>query len=321
VHQEKPVEAVAEFSRALDHEPSYTNALMARAGAYLESRSYAAAASDYEQVRASGRDNADVAAQLGWTYYLLGRFDDAIQVDRRALDLDPDLPTRIAVRFNLALTELAAGQVEQARREYAESMALTAEQVTRGEADRDLPYSFWAYVDASANDLDHLMDRLARRPYPWVEAPPREAIVNPDLVLPAAGQLFAELRGLYLALERTGRPPRGGVTTRITSLQFAHDEDYDDDADYDVASVFPSDTSSVLMLFDYQGLDPSQPVLYRVYRDGKEDPSLRRPIDGLRRSGEAEVSVPLVFGAPGEYVIEVYVDYQLIERGRFSLRD
>src|SRR6266508_2026172 len=25
VHQEKPVEAVAEFSRALDHEPSYTN--------------------------------------------------------------------------------------------------------------------------------------------------------------------------------------------------------------------------------------------------------------------------------------------------------
>lgn len=321
LHQEKASEAVAAFSQALDRQPDYTNARLRRADAHLVSRSYQLAATDYEHVRTSGREDGEVAALLGWTYYLLGRFSDAVQLDRRALELNPDPPTRIAVQFNLALAELAAGNIEQARKEYAEGMATAAEQVTRGESSRDLPYSFWAYLDGVANDLDHLMDRLARRPYPWIEAPPREAVVNPDLVQPAARQLFFELKSLYLALERTGRPPRGGVGVRITSLQFALDEDYDEDDDYEIASVFPSDTSSVLMLFDYQGLEPSQPVQYRVYRNGTEDPSLRRPIEGLGRAGEAEVSVPLVFDVPGEYTVEVYVDYQLIERGRFTIRD
>lgn len=319
-HQSKTREAVAAFTQALSLAPEYSNARYERANALLDSRDYSAAAADYERLRASGRDDANVASQLGWAYYLLGRFDEAIQVDHRVLELNPDPPTRVGARFNLALAELAAGQIDQAKLDYSQTMTLATQAVAQGEAARDLPYSFWEYLDASASDLDNLLDRLAGKSADWIEAPPRAAIANPTQVRSVATDLVFELKSLYFTLERTGQPPRGRVAAKIAPIQFASDEG-DDEDDWEILEVFPSDTTSVVMLFTYEALQPSQSVMYRIYRDGQEDTSLRRPITGLGTRGEAEVTIPLVFDQPGEYMVEVYVEYQLVQRGRFTVED
>ncbi|MBI1878959.1 MAG: tetratricopeptide repeat protein, partial [Chloroflexi bacterium] len=109
-------EATAAFDQALVAAPDYANAFYERGNAHFDRGDYQAAAADYEAAQAAGRDDANVAGNLGWTYYLLGRFDDAIEMDRHALEMDADL---VGAHFNLGLALLAAGQIEAGQAEYA----------------------------------------------------------------------------------------------------------------------------------------------------------------------------------------------------------
>ena len=99
--------AVAAYDDALNQAPSYGNALSGRGEAHLALKGeegFIAAAKDYEQAQSSGKDDWKVAGNLGWIYYLQGRFDDSIKMSRRSLDFDPN---QAGVRLNLAIAQLA----------------------------------------------------------------------------------------------------------------------------------------------------------------------------------------------------------------------
>jgi tetratricopeptide (TPR) repeat protein len=103
--------AIHHFSTALFFHDAYTNALTSRAEVYLTKgllefstvvgggeASLRKAVADYKDARSRGLDDTLADWNLGWAYYLLGEYDEAVTADKRALASDPTL---FGVRSNL----------------------------------------------------------------------------------------------------------------------------------------------------------------------------------------------------------------------------
>ncbi len=118
-YQSRWEEAIAAFDDAIKAAPDYATAYAQRADAWSAAGDNAKAAADYEQARANGDESTSTAGNLAWTYYTLGRFDDAINLNRETLAKAPD---ELWVRFNQAVTLLAAGKIEEAKAEYQSGM-------------------------------------------------------------------------------------------------------------------------------------------------------------------------------------------------------
>ena len=58
-------------------------------GAIFEKRDLEAAASSYDRALRSGPNNAEVLRHVGRFAYIIGRFDDAVQILERSIELDP----------------------------------------------------------------------------------------------------------------------------------------------------------------------------------------------------------------------------------------
>ena len=121
-YQEKYKEAIAAYDKAIKAYPAYTNALVGRAEAYSALEDYSAAARDYEEAIKAGDQRSYVAGDLGWTYYMLGNFDDGVTLTRTALEKSPD---ELWLRFQLGLLRLVRGEVEAAKQEYQLGMDLS----------------------------------------------------------------------------------------------------------------------------------------------------------------------------------------------------
>ena len=137
-------------------------------------------------------------------------------------------------------------------------------------AGQEPPSSLWVFLDAGARDLDSLVDRINARPHDWTEAPPGDTIADPDRVVPVAETLLRRLKSLTAALESTGQPPGVQVTAYVSAIEFALPR-YDDEGNllgHTVTSGFPYGTDRVLALFDYQGMQDGQDVLWKLYQDG-----------------------------------------------------
>jgi tetratricopeptide (TPR) repeat protein len=85
--------------------------------------------------------------------------------------------------------------------------------------------------------------------------------------------------------------------------------------------AFPYDEDIIGIEFDYEGMQPGQEVIWRVYRNGEEDLSLRwsEPWP-LNQSGGARRQMSFVFGGEGTYEVEMYVDSWLVQRGSFRVQ-
>lgn len=322
LHQDKYEEAVKAFDEALTAAPKYANALSDRAGAHASLGDHQAAAADYEAALAAGSDTATTAGNLGWTYYILGRFDDAANTDRRALAADAE---EHWVRFNLGLTLLASGQADAAKAEYAEGMDRIIKEVAAVKAAGEEPPAYlWTDLDAAALDLESLLITLDGGEG-WSETPPQEAINNSDAVKTTSGELLTQLKELSTSLEYTSAPPTGSLTATITNMQFGEGV-YDDQGNfvsYNFADTFPYGAKEALVLFDYEGMQDGQDVVFKVYHNGEEDLSLR-VIDqwSLGASGGAEKPISFAYSnvyvlSPGEYTVEIYVDSHLAQTGTF----
>lgn len=322
-YQSRWDEAIAEFDAALQAAPNYANAYVERAQAHAGRGDYAAAAADYEQARANGNTTANVAGELAWAYYLLGRFDDATAMNRTALSAGS---ADLWIQFDLALSLLSSGQVDAARAEYTTGMNNAAQQVAEAKAAGAEPPSdvWWSLDDAAAglDDLVYLVDT-------GEGLPARETIASPGVVREAALALLTELKSLAAALEYTGQPPAGAgaLTASISPFEFG-EPIYDDEGnvvDYDYADTVAYGSQEVSVLFDYAGMVDGQSVLFKVYINGEEDPSWRLDVPwDLGPDGSAEKPLSLAYSdnfvlAPGEYTVELYVDYQLAQRGVFEV--
>lgn len=321
-------EAVSAFDEAVAQAPGYSNALFERGRARADLGDYQAAISDYEAARAAGRDDASVAWNMAWLYYLQGRFDEAIQTNRRSVELDPKL---LEARFDLALTLLAAGQIEAAKNEYAQTLALAAEQVAQAEAAKqEPPASLWWSFDDAASGLDGLIDRLdGFEGSWWAAAPPPDKIANPEVVKAAVEELVSQVKGTSVALEYTGQPLPAVPAAKISPFEFAEVErdEKGEVVQYNLTDIFPNGTDEVFITFDYEGMQDGQEVVVKVYYNGEEDVSWRSVEKwSLGAAGSAEYPLSYAYSnvytlAPGEYLAEMYVDSHLMQRGYFNIAD
>jgi tetratricopeptide (TPR) repeat protein len=322
-YQDKYEEAIAAFDQALSCEPNYINALLERGGAQASLGNLDAAVADYEKARSAGDKSASLAGELAWTYYLLGRFEDAIALNRTALAQQPD---ELWIRFDQGLALLAAGKGDEAQQEYQLGMDSAARQLAEAQAAGAEPPSWlwWGLEDAagSLDDLQVVLDAGSGQPDP-------AKIADPDTVNTTAEALITRLKSLSVALEYTGKPPQGELTASISPLEFA-EVIYDENGEvqeYQTTDTFPAGTDEVSVLFDYQGMSDGQEVVFKVYIDGEEDPSWRliAPWE-LGESGSAEKPISLAYSntsvlAPGEYAVEIYVDSHLAQRGWFIVEE
>jgi tetratricopeptide (TPR) repeat protein len=321
-HQELYKEAIGAFDEATKNAPTFAGAFSARAEANLALGDLAAAAVSYEKARVSGDSSANTAGSLAWAYYLMGRFDDAIAMNRTALK---SAPNELWIRFNLALTLLASGQTDAAQAEYATGIQAAVQQVAAAQAAGEEPPSdLWWSLDASAAvDLDNLTDVLDGND----NTPPLDKIADPDAVRTTAELMVNRLKSAAVALEFTGRPPIGALAARISPLKFG-EPIYDEQgevSDYTLKETFEHGIQAIGILFDYEGMIDGQEVVFKVYIDEEEDPSWRMiaPWE-LGASGSAEKSLSLDYSdsfvlPAGEYVVEMYVNSHLAQRGWFAV--
>ena len=316
--------AIADFDRALAAQPDYANALYERGNAYYSNGDYQSALANYEAAQKAGRSDTNVGWNLGWTYYLVGRFDDAVDTDRRVLKQDPSL---LGVRFNLALALSVRGDFSEAEAEYYKGVNEAVAEVTKAhEQGVQPPSSFWYYMDASAQDLENLLLELDGNAKPWSQVPNRGAITSDQAQLRnLATSMFHLLKDTTTALEFTGAAPNPNVTFTASAFQFAQEE-LDSNGEfvrYNVAATFPSGINSMVILFDYSGATPGQSEIWKVYRNGYEDPTLRTIGSwGLLESGAGAKAITYAYSdlfifASGEYTVELYIDSRLIQRGTF----
>ena len=320
-HQEKWQEAISAFDQALAASPNYGRAFAERAGAQNSLGNYEAAAADYEKARANGEDGANVAGELAWVYHLLGRFDDAVAMNRTALGVSPD---ELWIQYDLGLSLLASGKVDEAKAEYTKGMNLAAKQVADAKAAGAEPPSYlWWGLDDAANGLDDLIFALDGGD----TTPAKDKIVNPEAVAPAAQELVAQIKSLSVALEYHGAPPTNSLTAQISPFLIAEPvyNDKGEVIDYSEVESVPFGTQEVAILFDFAQMKNGQEVVFKVYVDGEEDPSWR--VIAPWEAGEAgtfEQPLSLAYSdnfvlAAGDYVVEMYVDSQLAQRGYFSV--
>jgi hypothetical protein len=133
------------------------------------------------------------------------------------------------------------------------------------------------------------------------------------------------MRSLAVALEYTGEPPVGNLTAQVGALSFGMPV-YDDQGEvteYDVRDTFEFGVQAIAVLFDYEGISDGQQVLIKIYADGEEEPSWRADVPwDLGASGSAQYELGFAYSDlyvvdPGEYVVELYVDSHLAQRGKF----
>ena len=327
-YQGETEKAIQAFDEALQHAPDYPNALYQRGNAQYDMGDYEAAVADYVKAQAAGRDDTSVGWNLGWTYYLMGRYEDAKRVDQHVLDLDPSL---IGVRLNLGIARLAAGENAAAKIDYEDAMKTAEQIVTDARAsDAHPPASLWYYLDAGSVDLQNLIDRLGDQDKDWTQAPPKDKVADPDSVHRIAQDMIEELKSLTTALEYTGQPPQGSVAAKIGAFSFGL-ATYDANGDflqYETAAAYPYRTREVLVLFDYEGMQIDQDVIFKVYLNGQEYTPLRQVVkwpESLGESGSAQYPITyaysrIFFLPAGEYFVEMYVDAHLMQRGRFEVK-
>ncbi len=343
----QPQEAIEEFDEALAADPSYANAYYERGNAHLNlafgdagldpeaaQDELTNGAEDLESARGAGKNDKNVNWNLGFVYYLTGDFEKAIAADERALEEDPTL---FPVACNLGLTHLAAGDIEEAREQYAAALATVIDEVTVAKrADREPPSSLWLYLDLCASDLDSLRARLALDPRPWTQAPLRDAISDSDDLRREVDRLLVEIKDHLVALEYTGEPPGAPTTAETAPFQFgvARTDANGDPVvdrhglpffDPDPDATFPSGTDEVNVLFDYEDTVDGQKEAWKIYIDGEEEPALRIHADwSLGATGSAVLPISYTFSnafvlQSGEYSVELYLDHRLVRRGGFTI--
>jgi tetratricopeptide (TPR) repeat protein len=316
--------AVKAFDEAVAVAPDYATALYERGGAKFAQGDYEGAIKDYQAAQTAGKDDASVAWDMGYANYLLGRFDEAIQSHRRALELDPK---RVYVQLDLAAALLASGKTDEAKAEYQKAKDQISGQVAAAKAaGGEPPPSLLYYLDAGADDLEGLFDQLNDQPRAYAASPPKDKISGSEGMLKVVQDQFFDLKSLDVALEYTGKPPTGTVEAAVEPFQFGLKNE---DGTFAVADSFPSETKDIWTTYKYDGMKDGQQVVWKVYLNGTEYPEYRTVTtwDG-GTSGETAQALTddFAYGStysfdPGEYVVEMYVDSVLVQRGSFTVEE
>lgn len=318
-------EAIAFYDQALSFKPDYANAHYERGFNQLVLQNYDAAVADFLAARDLGLEGEYTYWNLGWTYYLMGRFDDAIETNNVILSSDS---TVIGMQANQALAYLAKGDLERARSEYDS----VVKEIERQISSEGTSASLWYYVDAASADLQNLIDQLNDSPKYWTEAPQASLVLGDhDQIIAFAHDQIVQLKESILALEYTGSLPQAEEVMQVSPLAFGYvttDADgYVSNFERVESAVFPNGTDAVSIEFTYSGPLPQEQLIWKFYLDGEEYFAFRAVLDtDLSGSDTWYQSVGFNYTnlfvlPPGEYTVELYADYRLVQTGTFYVEE
>lgn len=196
-HQQGYSQAQAAFDEAIQLAPEYANALYERAKTHHFLGELEKAAADYAAAMENGRQDVNVYWNAGWNAYLMGDYANSIAYTEQAL---LQAPEQIALQFNLALSQLANGQVIEAKTTYAVGVLLAEQEVAALRAeDKDPPVSLWWYLDTAVTDLRNLYQCIESEECDG--SPPRTAIEANFQIAPTAELMQHQLASLSVSLE------------------------------------------------------------------------------------------------------------------------
>jgi tetratricopeptide (TPR) repeat protein len=316
-------DAVTKYDEALLLAPDYARAYRGRGDAYYYLDDYKAAITDLEKARQYGDQTFGTGGNLGWYYYLDSRFADAIQLDR---EIVAEYPGELWIRFNLAVTLLADGQVLEALDEYERGMVIAEQWVADAQSSGNpVPVTLWWSLRVAPLDLDGLIKIIdTGEGFPVFSSLKSTAEARTE-----AEKMIYKLRTLENGLELTGKPPQETTTAVVSPFEFGEKVYDENDAflRYDKSTVWDYGTKRVYLLFDYTGFKTGQETMYKVYLNGDELRMWRYAEPWpLGEAGSAEKlfryfdSDDFIF-SKGDYVVELYIDNILVQRGTFSVVD
>lgn len=327
-YQGRDSDAIAAFDAALVEYPGYANALYNRGFSKLYIGDSAGAAADFEATIANGKADTSVWWNLGWTYYLLGQYDDAVRINALALNEDPTL---IGVRSNQGISLLAQGRASNAIAEYDQMLAEAARQVAEARADgEEAPSSLWYYMDAAALDLQSLVEIIEGRQKPWTQGPALEQIAaERNIIRQTAQEQIRRIKEASVALEFFGELPASSSRASASAFSFVQ-ERYDENGEfleYADSRVNAYGANEIGILFDFEGFEVGQHEVWKVYVNGYEDTALRVISSwSVGESGSAIKFITYAFSnvfvfTPGEYQVDLYIDSRLVQSGTFTVLD
>lgn len=294
---EDPVEAIADFDKALALAPNYARAYVFRSFANTDSSladlhlDTAQAIADMERAIDLGEDSDTAYTNLGWLYYLNGQYDEAVRASQAAVDIEN---TDCFAEFNLGLTLLAMGKTNEGNTAYGNAIACAHYWEATDES--------WAiyYLDVGVVDLEDL-----RAAHP-------ELTTQVDSAIQRLKSASATLT-LFGVLE-----PR--ETSASLSLFTFGENTTNDNRIESPAESFPQTTQTVYASFEYEGMTPETRWLERWLRDGRED--LVIPHDTWEGGETGTWFVGIYNGAgltSGEYELDIFIEGNLLATGRFTV--
>ena len=337
--------AVAAFDQTLMREPEYTNALYRRGNAHFALENYDAAAADYQAAWDAGREELNVLWNLGWTYYLMGSFEDAINTTSEAIEWDD---SQVALYFNLGVMQLAAGDVAAAQSAYTLGLEKATAIVTQSSQRGMPPTSLWSYFNIAIEDIDAFLVCLESSECD--NAPVYETLVITPEINAAAATMRLDLKNHAVALEHMQRPPAQELQAEVGLLEFgtgvydesgqvtdflalgaegstlrfglAIEEESSRVIDNSITLADANDVP-VLVRFPYSQIQNGQQLVVKIYHNGSESLWLRI-VEDWNLGSQGEAVFPLNPSSQfaltdGDYRVEVYLDGNLMQEGSFGL--
>lgn len=328
-YQYRNDEAIAKFTEAIQLDPSYAKPYYQRGMSYYELGDMEKAISEIEEARSHGMDDVNINWNLGWIYYLTGQYDKAIETNERILSTRPEV---IGMRMNQALNYLAMADLTNAQAQYDLLIQEVSKQVSDAKQRNSEPSaSLWYYMDAASLDLASLIATVEGNTRFWHQAPTANMVAGDhSAIRDFANQKIKQLKEITIALEYTGQLPTGQQDMQVGPLVFGNITGYTEDGFIESFDSFANNSlaygeKTFSVQFDYEGPATKQ-VIWRVYINGYEEPALRRIFtQDISPSGTYYQTFGFGYTnifilRDGEYLIELYIDNQLVQSGVLQVR-
>ena len=317
-------QATEAFDDALEAEPRYGNAYYQRAKVHLWLGEHALAIADYDQAIGHGRDQASTYWELGWAYYLLGDYASALKANYRALEKEPHL---VPVVMNTAATLLTGGQVDAAMAEFNRGLSMAAAPDSPVPADWNL-----LYLREAANDLDRLIATLDGQTGFYRE-PDLSQIQDSTALRSAAEGARRFVKEGTVAIQVGRFPITERTEANLSPIAFARSTGQNGEL-LGESDTFARGELSVVASVSFEGLPQGVIVSRRVTRLWTDEPGMPEALPTMGQNmlwnGAPQGTWQDVLEAPwpgdrgfkfGSYVVEYYVDGQLLQSGSFGIPD
>jgi tetratricopeptide (TPR) repeat protein len=283
-----------------------------RARAYAALNQFESAIQDFQTAQEWGENDSSLNASLVRAYFQTGDFQSAIAAGQEALINSPD---DLWLRQQVSLSILASGETRAAINAYQQLLDSATQEVSKQRQLGDNPAEIWWLLDEATFQLEQLSKLLQSAAASKVTA----NIKDRETVSQTAQQLADRLRAQSIALQYNIAETNSNSTVQsqaaIGKPSFVSSKTPDKKYVYKVE-----------MQFSYSALEPGQMLIFKVYRNGIQDPSwsFNQRWTGQKQQGLANFTLSpsysgLYIVPPGLYTVDIYLNNQLLQQSEFSV--